>query len=232
MPFDILLVDDHRIVRDGIRAILERHPEFRVAGEAASGQQAIQFLRQRAVDVVLLDIHLPDLNGVEAAAELRRHCPDARIIMLSMDAEEEYVMGAMRNGARGFVLKENSSQELIDALRNVARGGTFLSPKVSETLMRRLQNGDVEPAAPQGVQGLSRRELQVMRMVAEGKTSKDIAVALDLGLQTVRSYRKTMMKKLGVSNVAGLTQMALAHGITDLPEAAPAKARAHANGAP
>jgi DNA-binding NarL/FixJ family response regulator len=165
-----------------------------------------------------MDIGLPGLSGIETTSELLRQSPDARVIILSMYEDEDSVVAAMRAGARGFVLKQASEMDLVDALRTVGRGGTYLSPEVSDKLLRRLQNGNMETRS-QGpaVEGLSPRELQVMRMVAEGKTSKEIAVMLDLGLQTVRSYRKTMMKKLGVSNVAGLTQIALAAGVTHLP---------------
>lgn len=218
MPFEILLVDDHKIMRDGIRAILKLHSEFHVVGEAENGHEAIQFLKRQSVDVILMDIGLPGLSGIETTSEIMRTMSEARIIILSMYEDEDSVVAAMRSGARGFVLKHASEIDLVDALRTVARGGTYLSPEVSDKLLKRLQNGNVEtrPAGPV-VDGLSPRELQVMRMVAEGKTSKEIAVMLDLGLQTVRSYRKTMMKKLGVSNVAGLTQVALAAGVTVLP---------------
>ncbi len=218
MPFDILLVDDHKIMRDGIKAILKLHPDFHVVGEAENGQDALQYLKRQPADVVLMDIGLPGLSGIETTSELMRQSSDARIIILSMYEDEDSVVAAMRAGARGFVLKQASEIDLVDALRTVARGGTYLSPEVSDKLLRRLQNGnmDTKTASPT-VEGLSPRELQVMRMVAEGKTSKEIAVMLDLGLQTVRSYRKTMMKKLGVSNVAGLTQIALASGVTQIP---------------
>ena len=218
MPFDILLVDDHKIMRDGIRAILKHHPDFNVAGETETGHDAIQFIKRQPMDVILMDIGLPGLSGIETTAELLRHSADIRVIILSMYEDEDSVVSAMRAGARGFVLKQASDMDLVDALRTVARGGTYLSPEVSDKLLRRLQNGNMETRS-QGpaVEGLSPRELQVMRMVAEGKTSKEIAVMLDLGLQTVRSYRKTMMKKLGVSNVASLTQIALSAGVTHLP---------------
>jgi DNA-binding NarL/FixJ family response regulator len=139
-----------------------------------------------------------------------------KVVILSMYDDENSVVGAIRSGARAFVLKKASSSELLDALRTVARGGSYLSSQVSDRLLQRIQRGDLETSAGKTpLDQLSPRELQVLRMVAEGKTSKDIAVMLDLGLQTVRSYRKTMMKKLNVNNVAGLTQLALAAGITN-----------------
>lgn len=215
MPYDLLLVDDHKIMRDGIKAILKHIDDFRIVGEAESGTDAVAFCRRTAPHIVLMDIGLPGLNGVEATTEILRHCPDVKIIVLSMFDDEHSVVGAIRGGARAFVLKRASDSDLLDALRTVAKGGSYLSPQVSDRLLTRIQRGDLENKPLPGVlDGLSPRELQVLRLVAEGKTSKEIAVLLDLGLQTVRSYRKTMMKKLNVNNVAGLTQLALAAGVT------------------
>ncbi len=218
MAFDVLLVDDHKIMRDGIKAILSRGDEFRVAGEAETGTDAVQFVKQFRPDMVLMDIGLPGLNGVETTAEILRYHPDCKIVILSMYDDENSVVSAIRSGARAFILKKASDTDLMEALRMVSRGGAYLSPQVSDRLLTRIQKGDLESrAAPHALEGLSPRELQVLRMVAEGKTSKEIAVMLDLREQTVRSYRKTMMKKLGVNNVAGLTQLALSTGLTQLP---------------
>lgn len=215
MPYEVLLVDDHKIMRDGIRAILKHSDEFTVVGEADNGAEAVQLAKRTQPDIVLMDIALPVLNGVEATTEILRHCPETRVIILSMYDDEHSVVSAIRSGARAFVLKKASDSDLLDALRTVGRGGSYLSPQVSDRLLTRIQRGDMETRRlPSILEALSPRELQVLRLVAEGRTSKEIAVMLDLGLQTVRSYRKTMMKKLGVSNVAGLTQLALAAGLT------------------
>lgn len=215
---DLLLVDDHKIMRDGIKAILRHSEEFRVIGEADNGADAVQACRRSHPDIVLMDIGLPGLNGIEATTEILRHCPETRVIILSMYDDEHSVVSAIRSGARAFVLKKASDNDLLDALRTVAKGGSYLSPQVSDKLLTRIQRGNLDAQnAPSAIEGLSPREMQVLRLVAEGKTSKEIAVVLDLGLQTVRSYRKTMMKKLGVNNVAGLTQLALAAGLTHLP---------------
>ncbi|HYL38966.1 MAG TPA: response regulator transcription factor [Bryobacteraceae bacterium] len=218
MPFQVLLVDDHKIMRDGIKAILRHSDEFEVMGESENGQDAVQICKQKRPDVILMDIGLPGLNGIETTTEILRHCPDAKIVILSMYDDEHSVVSAIRSGARAFVLKKASDNDLLDALRTVAKGGSYLSPQVSDRLLHRIQKGDLDSKpAPSVLDNLSPRELQVLRLVADGKTSKEIAVMLDLGLQTVRSYRKTMMKKLGVNNVAGLTQVALAAGITRFP---------------
>lgn len=222
MPFDILLVDDHKIMRDGIKAILKTGNEFNVVGEAEDGAEAVVLAQKLRPQLVLIDINLPKLNGIEATGEIVRHCPESKVIILSMYDDENSVVSAIKGGARAFVLKRASDHDLLDALRTVAKGGSYLSPQVSDRLLNRIKRGDQEDKkAPQATDGLSPRELQVLRLVAEGKTSKEIAVLLDLGLQTVRSYRKTMMKKLGVSNVAGLTQLALAAGLTRFSSALP-----------
>lgn len=216
MPIDVLLVDDHKIMRDGIKAILARSEEFRVVGEAENGADAVQFVKQRRPQMVLLDLGLPSgLNGVETTGEILRAHPECKVVILSMFDDENSVVSAMRYGARAFILKRASDSDLLEALRMVAAGGMYLSPQVSDRLLTRIQKGDLESKpAGSALGGLSPREVQVLRLVAEGKTSKEIAVLLDLKEQTVRSYRKTMMKKLGVSNVAGLTQLALSTGLT------------------
>lgn len=215
MPFDVLLVDDHKIMRDGIKAILERTEDFRVAGEAENGTDAVQFVKRFRPQLVLMDIGLPGLNGVETTAEILRYHPECKVVILSMYDDENSVVSAVRSGARAFILKKASDNDLLEALRMVAAGGMYLSPQVSDRLLTRIQKGDLESRqTPSALESLSPREVQVLRLVAEGKTSKEIAVLLDLREQTVRSYRKTMMKKLGVNNVAGLTQLALATGLT------------------
>ena len=214
MPQDVLIVDDHKIMRDGIKAILEREGEFRVVGEAEKGADALQLVKRLRPGLVLMDIGLPDLDGVETTTEILRFHPECKIVILSMYDDENSVLNAIRSGARAFVLKKASDNDLMEALRMVAAGGMYMSPQVSDRLLTRIQKGDLEARpASSALDSLSPREQQVLRLVADGKTSKEIAVILDLREQTVRSYRKTMMKKLGVNNVASLTQLALSHGL-------------------
>src|ERR1700730_5610072 len=221
MPYGVLLVDDHKILRDGIKAILELTPEFRVVAETGNGSSAVTLCGKLEPDVVLMDLQLPGINGIEATTEIVRRYRRTKVIILTMNDDENSVVAAFRSGVRGFLLKKASSADLLDALRTVSKGGSYLSPEVSDHLLTRIQRGDWEgKGIPGPLEGLSPRERQVLRLVAEGKTSKEIAVMLDLGLQTVRSYRKTMMKKLNVNNVAGLTQVALAAGITHFPVSA------------
>ncbi len=221
MPtYDVLLVEDHTIVRSSLRAMLERTGEFRVVGEVENGAEAVQFCRENsAPDLVLMDLSMPVLNGVEATAELSRHCPTARVVVLSAYDEERSIVEVIRAGAKGYLLKRAGVADLLEALRTVALGGSYLSPQISNALFQRLQSGD-DKAKRNG--DLSPRESQVMRLIAQGMTSKEIASALDLGVETVRSYRKTLMKKLGVNNAAGITRLAVAD--------APVAARAAVSG--
>jgi len=175
----------------------------------------VQLVKRARPQMVLMDIGLPGLNGIETTTEILRHQPECKVVILSMYDDENSVISAVRAGARAFILKRASDNDLLDALRMVAAGGMYLSPQVSDRLLTRIQKGDLDARpAPTVLESLSPREVQVLRLVAEGKTSKEIAVLLDLREQTIRSYRKTMMKKLGVNNVAGLTHLALSSGIT------------------
>jgi len=220
MACEVLLVDDHKIMRDGLKAILSRVEDFHVAGEAENGRDALAFVRAHRPHMILMDIGLPDLNGVEITAEILRAHPAAKVVILSMFDDEHSVVSAIRSGARGFVLKRASDNDLLEALRIVAGGGMYVSPQVSDRLLQRIQTGNLDSAPlPAAIGTLSPREVQVLRLVAEGKTSKEIGVLLDLTEQTVRSYRKTMMKKLGVNNVAGLTQLAFSSGLTQVARA-------------
>jgi DNA-binding NarL/FixJ family response regulator len=225
-----MLVDDHRIMRDGIKAMLSHHAEeFSVVGEAETGDEALNMLRDVTPDVVLVDIGLPGLSGIEVTSEIQRHFPETKVIVLSMYGDEGAIIAAVRSGARAFLVKSASKIDLLTALRTVARGGSYLSPSASEKLLARLQKPEEgNRGIPQELASLSPRELQILRLVAEGKSSKEVALLLNLSLETVRSYRKSMMKKLQVNNAAGVTQLALTHGLTRLqPVGAAMAAHAH-----
>jgi len=215
MSVAVVLVDDHRIVRDVIKEILVRSQEFEIVGEAGSGPDAIQICRQTNPDLVVMDINLPGVNGIEATSELKRHCPHSRVLMLSMHDDEDSVMAAVRAGARGFVLKKACSAELLDAMRTVARGGTYFSAQVSDRLLSGVQSGKVRSPSRSAEETLSPREHQVLRLVVEGKSNKEVATLLTLEVHTVRSYRKTMMAKLGASNVAELIQVTTATRLSE-----------------
>ncbi len=214
MAIDVLLVEDHLVVRQSIRAVLEKGEEFNVSGEVDNGTEAIQFCRKTPPALVLMDVSMPGLNGIEATTEIVRHCPNTKVVVLSGYDDEVSVMNAIKAGARGYILKRASILDMLEGIRTVARGGSYLSPQVSDRLVRRIQTGNTTPSNSPILQGLSPREVQVLRLVAEGKSSKEIAGVLSLELETVRSYRKTMMKKLGVNNAATLTKVAVQAGLT------------------
>ncbi len=173
MPYTVLLVDDHKIMRDGIKTILERTQEFTVVGEAETGADAVAQARKLHPELVLMDIGLPGMNGIEATIEVIRHCPNSKVMILSMYDDENSVVAAFRSGARAFLLKKASSGDLLDALRTVARGGSYLSSQVSDHLLTRIQRGDLESKnLPGPLDGLSPREQQVLRLVAEGKNQQ------------------------------------------------------------
>ncbi|MGQ9918209.1 MAG: response regulator [Bryobacteraceae bacterium] len=212
--YPILLVDDHQILRDGLRTMLEATGEFHVVGEAETGGQAVALAARLRPQLVVMDLSLPGMNGIEATVELLRESPDSRVVILSMYDDQSSVVQAMRSGARGFVLKKASQADLLAALRTVARGGTYLSPEVSDKFLECVRKGDFSRRKSSVLSVLTPRELQVARLIAEGKSSKEIAAALNLSLETIRGYRKSLMRKLGVNNVAALTQLAIAEGLT------------------
>jgi DNA-binding NarL/FixJ family response regulator len=215
MPFGVVLVDDHRVLRDVIKEILARNTEFQVVGEAGSGPEAVHVCRRVEPDLVVMDIGLPGMNGIEATGELARHCPRTRVLILSMYDDEDSVMAAFRAGARGFVLKKACATDLVDAMRAVAGGGTYFGAQVSDRLLSGVQLGKARHT-PRGVhQSLSPREQQVLRLTVDGNSNKEVATLLNLEVHTVRSYRKTMMAKLGASNVAELIQVSVAAGLVD-----------------
>ncbi|MBZ5610054.1 MAG: response regulator transcription factor [Acidobacteriia bacterium] len=227
MPNRVVLVDDHKIMRDGIKAILSHTEDFKVVGEAESGTAAVETCQTLRPDIVVMDIGLPGWNGIEATIEILRLFPETKVVILSMYDDAEAVFGAMDAGARAFVLKKGSDTELLKALSTVAEGGTYLCPQVSEHLLRRVQPSPDARSSKTALKYLSPRELEVLRLIAEGNTGKAIAASLALSPLTVRSYRKTLMRKLGVSNIAGLTQIAIQNHVvrTDAPLPARAKSK-------
>jgi DNA-binding NarL/FixJ family response regulator len=214
MPYGVVLVDYHKILRDGIRAILELTTEFQVVADTGDGSIAVTLCRKLEPDVVVMDLQLPGISGIEATTEIVRHCARTKVMILAMDGDENSVVTAFRSGVRGFLLKKGSSADLLAALRTVAKGGCYLSSYVSDHLLARIQRGDLDlNEAPDPITALSPRERQLLRMIASGKASKDIANMLDLAQETVRTYRRTLMKKIGVSNTAALTQVAFTNGL-------------------
>ena len=219
MSHRVLIVDDHRIFREGIRNLLQQGTEFEVVAEAGDVERAIALASKHQPDVVVLDLMLDQSDGLSAIAPIRAHSPQSKIVVLSMNDDEVVVSHALQLGARGFVLKRASSEDLRLALRAVEAGGIYLSPEVSENVLTRLQNlGARRRSLAPGLSTLSPREFEVLELVAEGNTSKDVAQLLNLRVETVRTYRKSIMRKLGVNHVAGLVNLAVQAGLLRKPQ--------------
>jgi DNA-binding NarL/FixJ family response regulator len=212
MSVTVFIADDHAIVRDGLVALLSAHPGLEIAGTAASGSDAVEQVRRLRPGIVILDISMPGLDGIEAARQIRLALPDTAIVVLSMHAGIEYVVRALEAGARGYLLKESASAEIIDAIRAVGGGQRYLSRKVAEILAQ----GISERKGVSALDSLSRREREVLRLVVDGNSSATIGKLLHLSPKTVDSYRSRLMQKLGVSQLAGLIKFAIQHGVTTL----------------
>ena len=210
MPVRILLADDHTLMRQGLRRILEDHPEFEVVAEADSGIEAVKSARQHRPDVAIVDVAMNELNGIEATLQIVRQSPRTAVLILSMHADERYVLRAVRAGARGYVLKNCAADELIDAVRSVHNGGSFFSPPVAKF----FRNGSVRPEEDgDRFELLTGRERQIYQLLAEGNTNKDIAQRLNLSLHTVETHRWRIMEKLDLHNTAELVLSAVRRGM-------------------
>lgn len=210
----ILIVDDHAIMRDGLRAILAREPDLEVVGEAHDGREAVEQALSLAPDIVLMDISMPGLNGVEATRRIREARASARVIGLSMHADPSYVRAMFAAGADAYLLKNSAAEELLLAVRAVAERRSYVSPVVAE----RMGDG-VSDAGPRGGRSpgdLSARQREVLQLLAEGKTSKEVAVQMDIAVSTVETYRRQIMERLDLHTVAELTKFAVRHGLTSI----------------
>jgi DNA-binding NarL/FixJ family response regulator len=207
----VLLADDHALVRQGFRRILEDEPDIEVVGEAGGGAEAIELDKQLDPDVVVLDLAMPEINGLHAAIDILRREPNRRILMLSMFSDEQYVRNALEIGVSGYILKNALENDLTRAVRALAAGGQFLSPELSSLAIRHLR-GEPE-AEPDAFSKLSQRELQVLRLIALGNTAKEIAALLGVSANTVAVHRANIMSTLGVHKTAELVLIAVRKGL-------------------
>jgi DNA-binding NarL/FixJ family response regulator len=210
----LLLVDDHPIVLDGIKAHLRTQPELEIVGEASNGEEALDKARALLPDVVLMDITMPRMNGLEATSHLRRQVPDARVLILTMHNSKEYIAQMLRMGARGYLLKDGSPAELVLAIKAVHNGEVFFAPSISKVFSDDALNGrrtisDLLPT-------LTDREREVLCQIAEGLLNKQIADKLGIGVRTIETHRERIMRKLNIHTVAGLTKYAIARGMTSM----------------
>ncbi len=209
----VVLVDDHRMMRDGLRAVLEK-VGVEVTGEAADGYQAISEVKRLQPDVVVMDIGLPGLNGIDATRQLVAELVDVKIIALSMNADQRYVMAMLEAGAVGYLLKNSASDELLLALQAVMRGETYLSPAITRSVVTRVVRSQTPTPCVGQERPLSAREREVLQLVAEGKSSKEIAVALGIAVPTVETHRRQIVEKLNLRSIAELTKYAIREGLT------------------
>lgn len=212
-PTRVLIVDDHNLVRAGIRALLEKQSNLEVVGEADNGRQALKMVTEHRPDIVLLDIAMPELNGLEVVKQLTRDSTGVRCIILSMHSDEEHVSQALKAGASGYLVKGGALAELEIAIEAVAQGETYLSPRVSGPVVKeyvRRTSHDVETADM-----LTSRQREILQMIAEGKNTKQIALTLGISGKTVESHRSQLMKRLGVQDIASLVRHAIRIGLVE-----------------
>ena len=207
MPLRVILADDHQIVRQGIRTLVERQG-IEVVAEASDGLTLIEQVRQHLPDLAIVDVSMPGLNGIDATRQMLAAVPTMGVVLLTMHDEELHVSAALRAGVRGYVLKTQAADELMDAIRTVSTGGTYLSPKVSRMVVSAYVSGADTAADP-----LTARERIVLQLVAEGRTTKDIAATLNLTVKTAESYRARLMEKLDIHDTAGLVRYAIRRGV-------------------
>lgn len=213
MSIRILLADDHKIMMDGLRLILRQATDMEVVGEASNGRAAVDLAGRLAPDVVVMDIGMPDLNGVEATRQIKAGRESVKVIALSAFADQRYVLGMLEAGASGYVVKITASDELVRAIRAVCNGERYLSPKIAGTVIDQCLG---QLPQPDGEAMLSAREREVLQLVAEGKSSKQIAAVLHVSTKTVETHRRNIMDRLGLHSVAELTRYAITAGISPL----------------
>ena len=211
----ILIADDHRIVREGLRALIEKEDDLEIVGMASNGRQAMQMARKLKPNVVLMDIAMPDLNGVDATSQIVHELPGVKVIALSMHSEKQLIDGMLRAGASGYLLKESAFEELIKAVRIVCTGKKYLSPEVTDIVLKDYLNPPGEGDYSQ-TPGLTVREREVLQLIVEGCTTKEVARRLNISIKTVETHRSNTMNKLDLHSVAELTKYAVRHGITSL----------------
>ena len=215
MKIKLLIADDHKIVRDGLRSLLEKQPDMEVVGEAQTGREAFRMAREKKPDVLIMDISMPDINGIEAAKKILAAMPNIKIIALSMHSERILVREMIQAGAHAFLLKECAFDELVAAVKSVLNNQTAMSKKIADIVIHDYVR-QAHATAPEPKPGLSDREMEVLQMVAEGLPTKAMAHRMGLSIKTVETYRQQIMKKLDLHNIAALTKYAIREGLTEL----------------
>jgi DNA-binding NarL/FixJ family response regulator len=215
MTIQILLADDHKITRDGLKALLDSQKNMTVIGEAENGRKAVRLAAELQPDVIVMDINMPELNGIEATRQIKSELPEVKIIALSMYSDKRYVVGMLKAGVSGYLLKNCAFDELVSAISAVMNNQNYMSPKIADTVMKGyaniLESSDTSPASQ-----LTAREREVLQLIAEGLKTKDIAARIHVSVKTVETHRQQIMRKLNAKSVAELTKIALREGLTSL----------------
>ncbi len=211
-----LIADDHRIMREGLRSLLEKSGRFECIAEADDGYQAVKLAKELHPDIVIMDIAMPNLNGIEATRQIKTELPEIEVIVLSMHATRNYVAQVLQAGASAYLLKDSAFEELSTALLAISRGGMYLSPAIAKTAAIASLKGGSSSGGGGLTENLTKRELQVLQLIAEGRSTKDIAARLSLSVKTVETHRKQIMDKLEIRSIAGLTKYCIREGLTTL----------------
>jgi DNA-binding NarL/FixJ family response regulator len=212
--YRIIIVDDHEVVRLGLKALLERHPQFDIVGEASTAREALEQVSRQRPDVVLMDIRLPGMSGIEACEEITKNYPETKVVMLTSYAEDEMLFSAIRAGASGYVLKQIGGEDLVKAIESVGRGEAMLDSAVTQRVFQEVRKA-VRDEEASAFANLSQQEKHVLLLVSEGKTNREIAKLLFLGEGTVRNYVSSILSKLGVSNRAEAAAYAVEHNLRE-----------------
>lgn len=216
MNITVMIADDHAIVRDGLKLLLESQPGIVVTGEARNGRDAVAQAKQLRPDIVIMDIAMPELNGIEAADRILRECPSTRVIILSMYSTTEHIYRSLKVGARGYLLKESAGAEVVAAVKAVHGGTRYLSHKISDRVIEEYLNAQVSKVPDNPVERLTPREREILQLVSEGRSSAEIAGLMFLSPKTIETYRSRLMQKLGVSDIPSLVKLAIRCGLTSL----------------
>jgi two-component system response regulator NreC len=211
--FNIVLAEDHTILREGLKSLLSSQPDLKIVGEAGDGLEAIRCVRNHNPDIILLDLSMPRMTGLDAIKEIKRVNADTKIIVLTVHSTEEYILSTLQAGADGYVLKDAHSTELLTAIRHVLDGHRYLSPSISGTIIDGLLQGKKASAIRSAWESLTQREREILKLIAEGHKNKDIADLLCISLKTVEKHRANLMEKLDLHNVAALTALAAEKGL-------------------
>lgn len=214
-PYRIVIAEDHRILREGLQALLSSHPEFEIVGQAEDGLEAIRCVESLSPDLILMDLSMPRMNGLEAIEDIKKRCPNTRIVVLTVHKTEEYILATLKAGADGYILKDANHTELALAIKNVLGGMRYLSPGISEKVIEGYLEGKKSRQPASAYEMLTQREREILKLIAEGYKNKEVADYLCISLKTVEKHRANLIKKLDLHNAAALTVFAMEKGLIE-----------------